>query len=88
MEGTRYIPAEVKRAVWKRDDGRCAFRSGSRQCTETSFLEFHHVEPYAAGGTATVENIELRCRAHNRYEAVLFFGEHDHAVREGAARFD
>jgi len=25
------------------------------------------------GGGATVENIELRCRAHNAYEARLFF---------------
>jgi hypothetical protein len=24
-------------------------------------LEFHHVMPFAVGGTATVENIELRC---------------------------
>jgi hypothetical protein len=31
------------------------------------------VEPFAAGGRATIENIQLRCRAHNAYEAVLFF---------------
>jgi hypothetical protein len=41
---------------------------------ERAFLELHHVEPYAVGGGATVENIELRCRAHNAYEARLFFG--------------
>ena len=41
---------------------------------ETAFLEFHHLEPYAVGGESTVENIQLRCRAHNRYEAQLFFG--------------
>ena len=29
---------------------------------------------YLTGGQATVENIELRCRAHNAYEAQLFFG--------------
>lgn len=33
-----------------------------------------HVEPFAAGGAATVENIELRCRPHNAHEARLFFG--------------
>ena len=32
------------------------------------------MEPYAVGGSATEENIELRCRAHNAYEARLFFG--------------
>ena len=43
------------------------------RCTERAFLEFHHRQPYAAGGKATVDNIELRCRAHNAYEAQLFF---------------
>jgi len=43
-------------------------------------LEFHHVAPYAAGGAATADNIQLRCRAHNQYEARLFFG--DTLVRE------
>jgi len=32
------------------------------------------VQPYAAGGASTTANIELRCRAHNVYEASLFFG--------------
>ena len=84
---TRHVPAAVKRAVWKRDEGRCAFRSGSRRCGETSLLEFHHVEPYATGGAATVGNIELRCRAHNQYEAVLFFGPGEGAVRERSPSF-
>ena len=26
------------------------------------------------GGEATIGNIELRCRAHNNYEAALFYG--------------
>jgi hypothetical protein len=26
------------------------------------------------GGEATVETMELRCRAHNNYEAELFYG--------------
>jgi len=79
---TRHIPAAVKREVWRRDEGRCAFIGGTRRCTETAFLEFHHVVPYADGGAATVRNIELRCRAHNQYEAVLFFGEGSDAVGE------
>jgi hypothetical protein len=74
-EDSRNIPAEVQRAVSARDQGRCAFigRNGHR-CGERRFLEFHHVVPYAAGGKPTVDNIQLRCRAHNRYEATLFFG--------------
>lgn len=72
---SRHIPASVRRQVWKRDDGRCAYVGSHGRCTETGFLEFHHVRPYAAGGRAVVENIELRCKAHNGYEAELFFGE-------------
>jgi HNH endonuclease len=76
----RYIPAAVKRAVWQRDQGRCAFVGRMGRCSETAFLEFHHVAPYAAGGAATTDNIQLRCRAHNQHEARLFFG--DMIVRE------
>ena len=71
---TRYIPAFVRRAVWQRDGGQCAFTGHRGRCHERSWLEFHHKEPYAAGGAATVDNISLRCRAHNAFEASLFFG--------------
>ena len=70
---SRHIPAAVRRAVWARDGGRCAFRGPCGSCGETAFIEFHHVRPFAAGGKATVDNIELRCRAHNQYEAELAF---------------
>ena len=67
--GSRDIPAEVKRAAFLRDRGRCAFVSDTgRRCDERGFLELHHVEPYAEGGPPTVENIQLRCRLHNNYE--------------------
>jgi hypothetical protein len=71
---TRHIPAHVKRAVWRRDAGRCAFVGTMGRCSETSFLEYHHVVPFAAGGKATTSNISLRCRAHNAYEAQVYFG--------------
>jgi hypothetical protein len=63
------VSAEVKRVVFARDLGRCAFvGKGGHRCEERSFLHFHHVRPFAAGGLPTFENIELRCRAHNLYE--------------------
>jgi hypothetical protein len=69
------VPAAVQRAVWIRDEGRCAYVApNGRRCTERVFLDFHHEDPYAIGGEATVENISLRCRAHNKYEAELLFG--------------
>jgi hypothetical protein len=68
--GSRHIPAEVKRTVWLRDLGRCAFRApDGRRCSERGFVEFHHVRPYAESGEASVANIQLRCRRHNDYEA-------------------
>ena len=71
---SRHVPAAVRRAVWQRDGGRCAFRGTQARCTETGRLEFHHVRPFAAGGDSTCDNIELRCRAHNVYEADQYFG--------------
>jgi hypothetical protein len=69
-----YIPAEVKRAVFIRDGGRCAFKGTHSRCGERAFLEFHHLVPRACGGQARVANIELRCRAHNGCEVDLWFG--------------
>jgi hypothetical protein len=70
-----YIPLAVRRAVWARDGGRCAYVSkDGRRCTECSYIEFHHVVARALGGRATVENIALRCRRHNQYESEVLFG--------------
>lgn len=72
---TRSIPAAVRRAVRERDGERCAFVApDGRRCAATTRLEFHHVVPWARGGPATLANMELRCRAHNQYQAVRDFG--------------
>jgi hypothetical protein len=82
-DGSRHIPAAVKREVWRRDEGQCGFVGRNFRCSERGFLEFHHVRPHADGGPATVANIQLRCRAHNAHEAKLFFGsEVGQRVRE------
>jgi hypothetical protein len=74
--GTRHVPAEVKRAVWLRDLGRCAFIGTSRhRCSERRFVEFHHLDPHVLGGEATVEGIALLCRRHNDFEGRLYFGK-------------
>jgi 5-methylcytosine-specific restriction endonuclease McrA len=78
---SRHVPREVKRAVYRRDAGQCAFVSpNGRRCTERTFLEFHHVQPYARQGPATVANISLRCRRHNQYEAEQVFGPHGPSI--------
>jgi hypothetical protein len=86
--GSRHVAQEVKDAVSRRDAGQCAFVSpAGKRCTERAFLEFHHVQPYAKGGRATVENISLRCRRHNQYEAELVFGPHGASVVSEAYGF-
>ena len=72
---TRAIPAQSRREVFNRDEGQCAFVDAEgRRCSSTWQVEFHHRIPYARGGTHDIDNIELRCRAHNQYEADLEYG--------------
>jgi len=71
----RHVPAEVRRAVAARDDGRCTFVGDhGHRCESREELEFDHVAPVAKGGASTVENVRLRCRAHNQLEAERAFG--------------
>ena len=74
-EGSRHIPAHVKRAVRARDKDQCTYVSrAGRRCTERSRLEYDHVVPFALGGRATVDNIRQRCRGHNQHAADGVFG--------------
>ena len=73
--GTQDATAAVKRAVWVRDLGRCRYIGpNGHRCDERRFVEFHHTDPRALGGEASVDLIELRCRRHNDYEGRLYFG--------------
>ena len=63
--------------MWRRDGGRCAFVGTKGRCTERAFLEVDHMRPAAHQGPATVENLSLRCRAHNVYEAEAIFGRYE-----------
>ena len=85
--GSRDIPAHVQRTVWARDEGRCAFKGRAGRCAATRFLEWHHVQPFGHQGPATVENISLRCRAHNVYESEQVFGRFDPAKRRAEREF-
>jgi 5-methylcytosine-specific restriction endonuclease McrA len=72
---SRHIPADVRRAVWQRDGGRCTFVSASgKRCESRTRLEFDHWNEFARGGEATVANLRLRCRAHNQDAAERTFG--------------
>jgi hypothetical protein len=71
----RYLPAPVRREVWERDGGRCAFvGSDGHRCHSDYQVQFHHREAYAKGGPPTVANVSLACARHNLYLAELEFG--------------
>ena len=64
----RTIPAAVRRHIWIRDGGRCTYRDpeSGRCCGSMHLVQIDHVQPYAMGGAASVENLRLLCGAHNR----------------------
>ena len=85
----RHCPAAVARAVFERDGKQCSYVSpGGRRCNARWCLELDHVDPWAVGGEDTIENLRLRCRAHNQRYARLYFGQSrvDAAVRHSRQR--
>jgi len=86
---SRHVPRAVKRMAWNGDGGQCAFVSTTgRRCSERTFLEFHHRQPHAKQGPATIANIALRCWRHNQHEAELIFGPHRPEPKEKRCRSD
>ena len=71
---SRHVPAHLRREVSGRDGDRCAFVGPEGRCAEMAGLQYHHRIPFAEGGPTTVDNLELRCPAHNAYEAERWFG--------------
>ncbi|BDG01798.1 HNH endonuclease [Anaeromyxobacter oryzae] len=71
-----HIPAEVKRAVWVRDDGCCrwALENGGT-CGSRHRLQYDHIQPKALGGKSTIENVRLLCARHNLLAARKIFGD-------------
>jgi hypothetical protein len=71
----RHVPADVRRVVAERDGRRCSYvDSAGRRCSETHWLEFHHLNPFALGGEHAAANLTLRCAAHNALAAEEDFG--------------
>jgi hypothetical protein len=84
----RRIPAAVARAVFLRDGQQCSYVSpDGRRCSARRCLELDHAEPWAMGGASTIENLRLRCRAHNqRYARQYYGGSRVAAAMEHARR--
>lgn len=66
----RYVPSSLKMEVYIRDKGKCTHP----HCNSRKFLECDHIKPIALGGTTTLKNLRLLCRAHNQRAAINQFG--------------
>jgi hypothetical protein len=73
---SRYIPAHIRRAVWKRDGGRCQWPlEGGGTCGSTFRVQLHHKTAWAKGGPTTVEGLMCACDFHNGLAARQDFGD-------------
>ena len=73
---TRVIPPSIRRALRRRDGG-CTFPS----CSNTRFVDGHHIEHWADGGETRLDNLVSLCRFHHR---LVHEGGY-YIVRDGAA---
>ncbi|HSG91682.1 MAG TPA: DUF222 domain-containing protein, partial [Pseudomonadales bacterium] len=58
---TRTVPHWLQRALRHRDRG-CRFPG----CTNTKFVDAHHIHHWADGGETSLDNLMLLCRHHHR----------------------
>jgi hypothetical protein len=83
--GSRYVPVAIRKEVWTRDGGCCAFvGSAGRRCNSRHQVQLHHLDPFALGGRATAANLTLRCRVHNIHAAEQDYGA-EHIARKVAS---
>ena len=54
------IAADVRRAVFERDGGRCV------ECGSEFDLQYDHVIPHSLGGASSVANLQILCAGCNR----------------------
>ncbi len=60
FEFSRRIPTEIKREVYKRDEGKCV------HCGSSENLHFDHILPWSKGGSSTdAKNVQILCGKHN-----------------------
>jgi len=59
---TKTIPPRIRRAVLRRDRGRCRVPG----CTNARFVDVHHVVPRAKGGDHTPSRLAAMCSAHHQ----------------------
>jgi 5-methylcytosine-specific restriction endonuclease McrA len=72
----RHVPAEVSREVFRRDDGRCQWKTADGGiCGSTHRVELDHAVPVARGGKSTAANLRVLCGFHNDLAAREAYGD-------------
>jgi len=56
-------PVAVIHQVKARDQGKC----GHPGCTQTRWLDIHHIKPRSEGGQDTIDNLITLCSGHHRF---------------------
>ena len=86
----RSVPANIRRAVWSRDEARCTYVDATtgQRCRATHRLQLHHESAFARGGAHTTSNLTLRCAAHNTLAAEADFGRDLIELRKDALRHE
>jgi hypothetical protein len=72
---SRVIPAAIRRALDARDAG-CRYPG----CSNTRFVDAHHIIHWADGGETKLDNLILLCRRHHR-----FVHEHGYTITRTSA---
>jgi hypothetical protein len=59
----RTLPLPLRRALIARDHGRCQFPG----CTNSIWVDAHHIRHWVDGGEHSLENLTLLCRRHHSF---------------------
>jgi 5-methylcytosine-specific restriction endonuclease McrA len=75
VRSRKHIPNALRREIWKRAQGHCEAVDHEKRCSSQHRLELDHIIPYGRGGSDSLENLRLFCRAHNVRHAIESYGE-------------
>jgi hypothetical protein len=74
--GAVYVPAAVRREVWKRDKGCCQWPiDGGGVCGSKLRLELDHISLRCRGAKPIASELRILCSAHNKLAARLALGD-------------
>lgn len=71
------ISAPIRREVFLRDRGCCTYQDPvtGRVCGSRFQVQPDHIRPVALGGSSEPDNLQLRCKSHNLWEAISKLGK-------------